>query len=235
MRWLSFVLMALLILLQYPLWIGKGGWLRVWDVDRQLQQQKEVNRQLEVRNAGLDAEKFRKITMKVLTMQLNSISIMDVIAYGGAALGVILATTQLRAGHVSLAGCLLIILLSADFFIPMRQRRNNEYFPDARFFTTVLTPYGEGFFCVRKMLGAIDQKYRPTFLANIAGIIEHRHKIANEIDVVVGEIFLGNEDLVISSIPAAGPVFIGPAHTKRHVVFGISEHFIKGTVENSLS
>lgn len=67
------------------------------------------------------AEKFRKITMKVLTMQLNSISIMDVIAYGGAALGVILATTQLRAGHVSLAGCLLIILLSADFFIPMRQ------------------------------------------------------------------------------------------------------------------
>ena len=56
MRWLSFVLMALLILLQYPLWIGKGGWLRVWDVDRQLQQQKYVNRQLEVRNAGLDAE-----------------------------------------------------------------------------------------------------------------------------------------------------------------------------------
>ncbi len=56
MRWLSFVLMALLILLQYPLWIGKGGWLRVWDVDRQLQQQKDVNRQLEVRNAGLDAE-----------------------------------------------------------------------------------------------------------------------------------------------------------------------------------
>ena len=56
MRWLSFALIALLILLQYPLWIGKGGWLRVWDVDRQLQQQKDVNRQLEVRNAGLDAE-----------------------------------------------------------------------------------------------------------------------------------------------------------------------------------
>lgn len=74
--------------------------------------QREMNEQ---------AEKFRKITMKVLTMQLNSISIMDVIAYGGAALGVILATTQLRAGHVSLAGCLLMILLSAEFFIPMRQ------------------------------------------------------------------------------------------------------------------
>ncbi len=68
-----------------------------------------------------EAEKFRKITMKVLTMQLNSITIMDFIAYGGAALGMILAVTQFQAGHVSLGGCLLIILLSADFFIPMRQ------------------------------------------------------------------------------------------------------------------
>ncbi len=68
-----------------------------------------------------EAEKFRKITMKVLTMQLNSVTIMDVIAYGGSALGVILAATQYRAGHVALSGALLIILLSADFFIPMRQ------------------------------------------------------------------------------------------------------------------
>ena len=66
------------------------------------------------------SEHFRKITMKVLTMQLNSITIMDLIAYGGAALGVILATTQFRAGHVDLAGCLMIILLAADFFLPMR-------------------------------------------------------------------------------------------------------------------
>jgi cell division protein FtsB len=56
MRWISAVLIALLMLLQYPLWLGKGGWLRVWDVDRQLEQQKENNRTLEVRNAGLDAE-----------------------------------------------------------------------------------------------------------------------------------------------------------------------------------
>ena len=67
------------------------------------------------------SEEFRKITMKVLTMQLNSITIMDLIAYGGAALGVIMAVTQCRAGHVGLAGCLMIILLSADFFLPMRQ------------------------------------------------------------------------------------------------------------------
>jgi cell division protein FtsB len=56
MRWLSLALIALVVLLQYPLWIGKGGWLRVWDVDRQLQQQREANTRLEVRNAGLDAE-----------------------------------------------------------------------------------------------------------------------------------------------------------------------------------
>ena len=66
------------------------------------------------------SEQFRKITMKVLTMQLNSITVMDLIAYGGAALGVILATTQFRAGYVDLAGCILIILLAADFFLPMR-------------------------------------------------------------------------------------------------------------------
>ena len=66
------------------------------------------------------SEHFRKITMKVLTMQLNSITIMDLIAYGGAALGVILATTQLRTGYVDLFGCILIILLAADFFLPMR-------------------------------------------------------------------------------------------------------------------
>ena len=66
------------------------------------------------------SEQFRRITMKVLTMQLNSITVMDLIAYGGAALGVILATTQFRAGYVDLAGCILIILLAADFFLPMR-------------------------------------------------------------------------------------------------------------------
>lgn len=67
-----------------------------------------------------ESEKFRKITMKVLTMQLNSITIMDLIAYGGAALGVILSVTQYAKGNISFSGALLIILLSADFFIPMR-------------------------------------------------------------------------------------------------------------------
>lgn len=66
------------------------------------------------------SEHFRKITMKVLTMQLNSITLMDLIAYGGAALGVILAVLQFRSGKTDLFGCLMIILLAVDFFLPMR-------------------------------------------------------------------------------------------------------------------
>ncbi|MCC4116118.1 cell division protein FtsB [Aromatoleum toluclasticum] len=56
MRWPLVILALLVALLQYPLWLGKGGWLRVWDVDRQLQEQREKNRELEQRNAGLEAE-----------------------------------------------------------------------------------------------------------------------------------------------------------------------------------
>lgn len=56
MRWLTIGLLSLIGLLQYPLWVGKGGWLKVWDYDRQLQTQKEATRKLEIRNAGLDAE-----------------------------------------------------------------------------------------------------------------------------------------------------------------------------------
>lgn len=72
------------------------------------------------REMNEQSEHFRKITMRVLTMQLNSITIMDLIAYGGAALGVILATLQFQAGKVDLFGCIMIILLGADFFLPMR-------------------------------------------------------------------------------------------------------------------
>lgn len=69
---------------------------------------------------NVQAERFRKITMKVLMMQLNSIALMDGLAYGGAALGVILALLGVNSGSLSLGGGLAIILLSADFYIPMR-------------------------------------------------------------------------------------------------------------------
>lgn len=68
-----------------------------------------------------DAEHFRKITMKVLTMQLNSIIVMDMVAYGGAALGILLAVLGYIDGSIDFFGCFVIILLSADFFLPMRQ------------------------------------------------------------------------------------------------------------------
>lgn len=67
-----------------------------------------------------ESERFRKITMKVLTMQLNSITIMDIIAYGGSVVGIIVAATQFAKGSVTFGGGLAIILLAADFFIPMR-------------------------------------------------------------------------------------------------------------------
>ena len=56
MRSLTVVLAVLVVLLQYPLWLGKGGWLRVWDLDRQLQAQSEQNAKLRLRNEALDAE-----------------------------------------------------------------------------------------------------------------------------------------------------------------------------------
>ena len=67
-----------------------------------------------------EAEKFRKITMRVLIMQLNSISIMDLIAYGGAALGIIVAILEYQKGTLSLYSCFFIIMVSAEFFLPLR-------------------------------------------------------------------------------------------------------------------
>jgi cell division protein FtsB len=55
-RILAFTLAALILLLQYPLWLGKGSWLRVWDLDRQVQAQKDQNVALQTRNVALDAE-----------------------------------------------------------------------------------------------------------------------------------------------------------------------------------
>lgn len=67
------------------------------------------------------AERFRTVTMAVLSMQLNSIIVMDIVALGGAAAGISVALLAAAHGAVTLFGALLIALLSADFFIPMRQ------------------------------------------------------------------------------------------------------------------
>lgn len=67
-----------------------------------------------------EAESFRKITMKVLSMQLNSITIMDVVAFGGAALGSIVALLEFKVGQIEVGSLISIILLSSEFFIPLR-------------------------------------------------------------------------------------------------------------------
>nr|WP_255822998.1 ABC transporter transmembrane domain-containing protein [Treponema putidum] len=68
------------------------------------------------RELNAEAENFRRVTMRVLTMQLNSIFVMDTVAYGGTALGTIVSLYQLRAGNLSIEGALLFILLCAEFF-----------------------------------------------------------------------------------------------------------------------
>ena len=67
-----------------------------------------------------ESQRFRRITMKVLTMQLNSTSVMDIIAYGGAAVGMIVTLSEYIKGNVSFNGALMIILLASEFFIPLR-------------------------------------------------------------------------------------------------------------------
>ena len=67
-----------------------------------------------------EAEKFRRITMKVLTMQLNSISVMDLVAYGGAAVGMIVVVREYINGSLGFAGAFAILLLASEFFIPLR-------------------------------------------------------------------------------------------------------------------
>ena len=69
---------------------------------------------------NVDAENFRRITMKVLTMQLNTVTLMDLIAYGGSALGVVFASLEFAQGNIEFSQALAIILLSAEFFIPLR-------------------------------------------------------------------------------------------------------------------
>ena len=83
--------------------------LKIYQADEWKQQ--EMNK---------EAENFRKITMKVLTMQLNSVSVMDLIAYGGAALGSIVAILGFQSGSLTLFQVICIVLLSSEFFIPLR-------------------------------------------------------------------------------------------------------------------
>lgn len=67
-----------------------------------------------------EAQRFRNVTMKVLTMQLNSTSVMDIMAYGGAATGMVVAVSEYYAGNIDAAGAVMIVFLAAEFFLPLR-------------------------------------------------------------------------------------------------------------------
>ena len=68
----------------------------------------------------MESQNFRRITMKVLTMQLNSTSVMDIVAYGGAAIGMAVAVSEFLEGNISISGTLCIVLLASEFFLPLR-------------------------------------------------------------------------------------------------------------------
>ena len=85
-----------------------------------VQMSSEGVEQLEIYFGKYLPQQFRSITMKVLTMQLNSTSVMDIMAYGGAAVGMIVAISEFAKGRLNLAGTLTILLLASEIFIPLR-------------------------------------------------------------------------------------------------------------------
>ena len=83
--------------------------LKIYQADQQKADEMDV-----------ESQNFRKITMKVLTMQLNSTSVMDIVAYGGAAIGMAVAVSEFLKGNIPISGTLCIVLLASEFFLPLR-------------------------------------------------------------------------------------------------------------------
>ena len=83
--------------------------LKIYQADQQKADEMDV-----------ESQNFRKITMKVLTMQLNSTSVMDIVAYGGATIGMAVAVSEFLKENISVAGTLCIVLLASEFFLPLR-------------------------------------------------------------------------------------------------------------------
>ncbi len=83
--------------------------LKIYQADQQKADEMDV-----------ESQNFRRITMKVLTMQLNSTSVMDIVAYGGAASGMVVAVTEFLKGNLTISGTLCIVLLASEFFLPLR-------------------------------------------------------------------------------------------------------------------
>ncbi len=202
-----------------------------------------------------EAERFRVITMKVLTMQLNSIIVMDIVALGGAVAGIAVALAATAAGTVDLFGCLFIILLSADFFLPMRQL--GSYFHVAmngmaaadKIFRLLALPEPEGrplgtergdHFAIARASFAYDPA-RPV-LKNVSLDVS-----AVGLTAIVGE--SGSGKSTIAALLSgrydnyAGNVFLGGKQVRdidraalaRYVtVVGIGAHLFAGTVRDNM-
>lgn len=83
--------------------------LKIYQADQQKADEMDV-----------ESQNFRRITMKVLTMQLNSTSVMDIVAYGGAVVGMAVTLSEFLKGNISISGTICIVLLASEFFLPLR-------------------------------------------------------------------------------------------------------------------
>jgi cell division protein FtsB len=97
---LTLTLAALIVLIQYPLWLGKGSWLRVWEVDRQIRAQRDTNRQLKTRNDALEAE-VRDLKVGLEAVEERARSELGMIRHDEVFFQVLEATRSTPAGEPS--------------------------------------------------------------------------------------------------------------------------------------
>ncbi|MGI6033905.1 MAG: ABC transporter ATP-binding protein/permease [Coriobacteriales bacterium] len=144
-----------------------------------------------------ESERFRVVTMKVLKMQLNSIIIMDLVAYGGAAVGMGVGLVQFMAGSIGFSGMLMIVLLAAEFFIPMRmlgsyfhiamngiaasdrmfdfldlpeEERGTEVLEDGAPVDVVISDLGFSYDSETSVLSGVSMSFEPGTLNSIVGV-----------------------------------------------------------------
>ena len=154
-----------------------------------------------------EAERFRTATMGVLRMQLNSIIVMDVFAYGGAAVGIVIALVQYASGAVDLAAAFAVVLLSADFFLPMRTLGS--------FFHTAMN----GLAAAEKMFAILDAPLPAQGVRDLP---------ARDVDVRcegVGYSFDGSrqvlEDVTFAAEPGGLTAVVGPSGSGKSTLAGV--------------
>ena len=101
MRWVTLILLALILLWQYPLWLGKGSWIKVWELDRQVEAQKKINHQTKLRNAVLDAE-VRDLKQGTEAVEERARSELGMIKQGESFFQVVGENTPLKASGVAI-------------------------------------------------------------------------------------------------------------------------------------